>query len=180
MKRFAVSLYEGVLTDAGEAARAAFDPISDDPGIDCDPASPVRSWINVNEPFEIKRESDRVVIEHHYLDAVRTVYLDETGPSDDVPRSTMGYSTGHFDGNALVVRTSHFLAGALEPRRAVMHTADLELSERLEVDPQTGDLVITWTIDDPAYFREPLTQRELYVRSTRNQSPYDCKPGYQQ
>jgi hypothetical protein len=180
MKRFAVSRYEGALTAAGEAAQAAFDPLRDDPGIDCDPASPVRQWINVNEPFEIRREPDRVVIEHRYLDSVRTVYLDERDPSDSVPRSTMGYATGHFDGDALVVRTRHFLAGALEPRYGIMHTADLELTERLEVDTQTGDLAISWTIDDPAYFREPFMQRELFVRSTRDESTYDCKPGYQQ
>jgi hypothetical protein len=180
MKRFDVSRYEGALTDAGEAVRATFDPLRDDPGIDCDPASPVRLWINVNEPFEIKREADRVVIAHRYLDTVRTVYLDERDPPESVPRSTMGYSTGHFDGDALIVRTHHFLAGALEPRYGVMHTADLELTEKLYVDAQTGDLVITWTIDDPVYFREPFTQTELFVRSTRDLSPYDCKPGYQQ
>jgi hypothetical protein len=180
MKRFAVSRYEGALTAAGEAAQSAFDPIRDDPGIYCDPASPVRFWINVNEPFEIKLEPDRVIVEHRYLDAVRTVYLDAGNPSNAVPRSTMGYSTGHFDGNALIVRTRHFLAGALEPRYGIMHTAELELAERLEVDPQTGELEIAWTIDDAEYFREPFTQRERFVRSTRNQSPYDCKPGYQQ
>jgi len=180
MKRFAVSRYEGVMTEAGEAARAAFDPITDDPGIFCDPASPVRLWINVNEPFELRREPDRVVIEHRYLDAVRVIHLDHDEPPAGTPRSTMGYSAGYFDGDVLVVRTGHFLAGAIEPRYGVMHTEDLVLTERLEVDPDTGDLAITWTIDDPAFFREPFTQRELYVRSARDPSPYDCKPGYQQ
>ena len=81
----------------------------------------------------------------------------------------------------VVVEDRRGLASSLpQLARPVMHTADLELSERLEVDPQTGDLAITWTIDDPAYFREPLTQRELFVRSTRMESRYDCKPGYQQ
>jgi hypothetical protein len=61
-----------------------------------------------------------------------------------------------------------------------MHTENLELSERLEVNPRTGELEITWTIDDPAYFKEPVTQKEIYVRSTRDAEPYDCKPGYQQ
>ena len=42
MKTFAVSYYTGALTDQGERLRAAFDPIKDDPAIDCEPASPVR------------------------------------------------------------------------------------------------------------------------------------------
>ena len=185
MKRFSVSRYDGgVMTDAGERARAAFDPIADDPAIYCDPASPVRFWVNVNEPFEIRRERDRVVIDHRFMDAQRVVYLrnrlDEARPPPEPPRSAMGYSTGYFDDDALVVETDHFVAATLEPRYGVMHTEDLVLTERLEVDDATGELEITWTIDDPAYFTQPFTQTERFVRTEWDPTPYDCRPGYQQ
>ena len=180
MKRFSVSMYEGVLTPEGERAREAFDPIADDPAIYCEPASPVRFWVNVNEPFEIRREDDRVVIDHRFVDAMRVVHLDGGPPPPDVPRSTMGYSTGRFEGEALIVSSGHFIAATLEPRRAVMHTENLKLTERLEVNDETGELEISWTIDDPAYFKAPLTQKEYFVRSVRSDEPYDCRPGYQQ
>jgi hypothetical protein len=180
MKQFRVALYEGVLTPAGEAARASFDAIEDDPAIHCEPGSPVRSWINVNEPFEIRREQTQVVVDHRFLDYRRVIHLTSDSPPANEPRSAMGYSTGQFDGDALVVTTSHFTAATLEPRRGVLHTEDLVLSERLEVNADTGELEITWTIDDPAYFTEPLTQTEYFVRSTRDDTPYDCTPGYQQ
>ena len=180
MKRFAVSLYEGDLTEEGERRRAAFDPIKDDPAIYCKPASPVRFWINVNEPFEIRRDANRVVIDHQFMDSQRIVYLDASAPPATQPRSAMGYSTGHFEGAALVIETSNFEAGTLEPRRGVMHTADLRLVERLEVDPATHELEISWTIDDPAIFKKPLLQKETYVRTERWHERYDCKPGYQQ
>jgi hypothetical protein len=179
MKRFAVSMYEGVLTAAGEQARQAFDPVADDPAIYCDPASPVRFWINVNEPFEIRREGEAIVIDHRFMDSRRVLHLSADRPAD-LPRTAMGYSTARFEGGALVVSTRDFAAGALEPRRGVMHTADLELTERLEVDAASGELQISWVIDDPAYFKEPLTQTELFVRSRRDPEPYDCRPGYQQ
>ena len=180
MKVFSVSMYEGVLTAAGERARAAFDPIADDPAIYCDPASPVRFWVNVNEPFEIRSEPDRVVVDHRFMDTERVIHLDGASPPPDLPRSTMGYSTGRFEGEALIVSTDHFVAATLEPRRAVMHTEDLQLTERLEVNAATGELEITWTIDDPAYFLEPLTQQEYFVRSVRDDEPYNCRSGYQQ
>jgi hypothetical protein len=180
MKEFTVSFYEGVLTPAGEAARSAFDPIADDPAIYCDPASPVRFWVNVNEPFEIRREAERVVVDHRFLDYERIIQLTPDPPPPNAPRSAMGYSVGRFDGRALVISTSHFTAATLEPRRGVLHTEDLALTEHLEVNPETGELEISWTIDDPAYFTEPLTQTEYFVRSTRDDTPYDCKPGYQQ
>jgi hypothetical protein len=180
MKTFAVSRYVGVLTDEGERLRAAFDPIEDDPAIYCDPASPVRFWVNVNEPFEIKRDGDTVVVDHQFMDTRRVIHLDESAAPSGTPRSTMGYSTGRFDGSALVIETTSFVAGALEPRHAVMHSAALKLTERLEVDGQTHELAITWTIDDPIVFKAPHTQKEIYVRTERWREPYNCKPGYHQ
>jgi len=180
MKRFAVSRYEGALTEIGELARAAFDPITDDPAIYCDPASPVRFWINVNEPFEIHRTSDSVEIDHRFMDARRIVHLDDSKPPKDVERSSMGYSSGRFEGRALVVSTTRFKAATLEPRYGVMHSENLTLTERLEVDPESGELEISWVIDDPEFFKEPYSQTERFVRTQRDETPYDCKPGYQQ
>ena len=180
MKRFAVSRYLGALTDEGERLRAAFDPIKDDPAIYCDPASPVRFWVNVNEPFEIKREGNTVVVDHQFMDTRRVIHLNETAPPPRTSPSTMGYSTGRFDGGALVIDTASFVAATLEPRYGVMHSADLKLTERLEVNPQTHELEITWTIDDPVVFKEPHTQKEIFVRTERWREPYNCKPGYQQ
>ena len=178
MKRFLAPRSFGVLTQAGERARAAFDPIEDDPAIHCDPGSPVRFWINVNEPFQIKREPDRVVIDHRFMDSQRVVHLNGAAPAD-TPRGTMGYSTGHFEGNALVVATDHFAAGAIEPRRGILHTENLNLTERLEVNAE-GELEITLTIDDPGFFEEPFALKELFVRSPWDPEPFNCKPGYQQ
>ena len=180
MKTFAVSYYTGLLTEEGERLRAAFDPIKDDPAIYCDAVSPVRFWVNVNEPFEIRREANAVVVDHQFMDGRRVIHLGETAPPTDIQRSTMGYSTGRFEGNALIVTTTNFASGVLEPRRAVVHTADLKLAERLEVNAATHELEITWTIDDPVVFKEPHTQKELYVRTEAGHEPYNCKPGYQQ
>jgi hypothetical protein len=180
MKRFAVSRYIGALTDEGERLRAAFDPIKDDPAIYCDPASPVRFWVNVNEPFEIRREGATVVVDHQFMDTRRLIHLDRTAVPPDTPRSAMGYSIGHFDGAALVIETTNFVAATLEPRYGVMHSADLKLTERIEVNSQTHELEITWTIDDPIVFKAPHTQKEIFVRTERWREPYDCKPGYQQ
>jgi Family of unknown function (DUF6152) len=178
MKRFLAPRDFGVLTEAAKRANAAFDPIEDDPAIHCDPGSPVRFWINVNEPFEIKREADRVIVDHRFMDSRRIVHLSTMVPAD-APRGTMGYSTGRFEGDALVVTTDHFIAGAIEPRRGILHTENLKLTERLEVDAQ-GELVITMTIDDPAFFEEPFTIKEAFVRSPWDPEPYNCKPGYRQ
>jgi hypothetical protein len=180
MKTFRVSRYAGQLTDEGERRRTAFDPIKDDPAIYCEPGSPVRFWVTVNEPFEIRRESDSVVVDHQFMDTRRVIHLDRTSPPAGTQPSTMGYSTGHFEGEALVVTTTSFVAATLEPRYGVMHTADLRLTERIAVNPATHELEIAWTIDDPVIFKKPVTQTEQFVRTAQTREPYDCKPGYQQ
>jgi Family of unknown function (DUF6152) len=178
MKRFLAPRVFGVQTEAGKRASAAFDPIEDDPAIHCDSGSPVRFWINVNEPFEIKREAERVVVDHRFMDSRRVVHMDAQAPAN-APRDSLGYSTGRFEGDALVVTTDHFVAGAIEPRRGILHTENLKLAERLEVNAE-GELEITMTIDDPAFFEQPYTIKELFVRSPWDPEPYNCKPGYRQ
>ena len=180
MKHFEVPKYDDDLTEAGKRAQAAFDPIKDDPAIYCDPASPVRFWVNVNEPFEIRRDGDAVVIDNAFMDSRRLVHLREPSALEDVASSTMGYSVGHFDGDALLVTTDHFKAATLEPRWGVLHSDKLKLAEKLAVSPATGELEITWTIDDPVFFKRQVTRTEYYVRSARKLEPYNCKPGYQQ
>jgi hypothetical protein len=178
IKAFRAPRSWGVLTAAGRQASAAFDPIEDDPAIHCDPGSPVRFWINVNEPFEIARQADRVVINHRFMDSQRIVHLEGVVPAN-TPRTSMGYSTGRFEADALIITTDHFAAGAIEPRRAIPHTEDLKLTERLDVNA-AGELEITFTIDDPEFFETPFTFTEPFVRSRWDPEPFNCKPGYQQ
>jgi hypothetical protein len=175
MKRFLAPRTFGVLTEAGKRASDAFDPIKDDPAIKCDPGSPVRFWINVNEPFEIKRETDRVVVDHRFMDAHRVIH------STRAARSAAGTSAIR-QGASRAARSCHdgsLRRGAIEPRSGIMHTADLKLTERLEVNAE-GELAITFTIDDPAFFKEPYQITDLFVRSRWDPEPYNCKPGYQQ
>jgi hypothetical protein len=139
----------------------------------------VRFWVTVNEPFEIRRDGGAVVVDHQFMDSRRVIHLGQAAPAG-TPRSTLGYSTGGFDGDALVITTTLFTAGALEPRYGVMHTENMTLTERLEVNSETHELEITWTIDDPVIFKEPHTQKEIFVRTERWTQPYNCKPGYQQ
>ncbi len=111
-------------------------------------------------------------------DSQRVVHLNGAAPAD-TPSGTMGYSTGRFDGNALVIDTDHFSAGTIEPRFSIMHTENLKLTERLEVNAD-GELAITFTIDDPVFFEEPYQITDLFVRSRWDPEPFNCKPGYQQ
>ena len=181
MKRFAVSRYIGALTEEGERLRAAFDPIKDDPAIYCDPASPVRFWVNVNEPFEIKREGDAVVVDHQFMDTPACDSLERDGSRRRARRAAR-WATRRAASTATRSSSRRPISSRRRSSRATPSCTrrDLKLTERIEVNAQTHELEITWTIDDPVVFKEPHTQKEIFVRTERWREPYNCKPGYQQ
>src|SRR5687767_12623915 len=127
------------LTPAGEAAVAAYDPFKDDPTFRCDPVAIRRVWGAPGTPLSITREGNNVVLRHEWMDVVRTVHLDQRTHSTDSPRTSLGHSIGHFEGDTLVIETASYSAGVLnqyveepgKPTRGLVHSDKLTSVERL-------------------------------------------------
>src|SRR5579862_1944070 len=102
------------LTPAGEKAVAAYDPFKDDPTFRCDPVAIRRVWGAPGTPLEIIRSSATTVVLHHeWMDVRRTVYLDMKEHPKGGARTSLGHSTGHFEGDTLVIETANFAPGVL-------------------------------------------------------------------
>ena len=112
-----------------------------------------------------------------------------TDHPNDVAPSDLGHSIGHFEGGMLVIETTNFAAGLLleTAQFAVgelvtkspytgMNTTTLILSERLTVNPDTGDLELTWTAEDPRYYTIPLTGTRTMSRTDVEFGTYNCTP----
>src|SRR4026209_245179 len=99
------------LTPAGEKAIAGYDPFKDDPTFRCDPVAIRRVWGAPSTPISITREGDRVVLRHEWMDVQRVVYLNQREHPKDGPRSSLGHSIGHFEGDTLVIETGNYSAG---------------------------------------------------------------------
>ncbi|MES2606548.1 MAG: MBL fold metallo-hydrolase, partial [Pseudomonadota bacterium] len=117
----------------------------------------------------------------------RVVWMDgREHPPATALHTFTGYSTGHWDGDTLVVETTHMKAGWL--RRNGTPTS--ERAKMTEFYQRFDEyLMVTTIIDDPVYLSEPFvrtTEYELNVRSepvlgypfTRNDGPtfYRCFP----
>jgi hypothetical protein len=115
-----------------------------------------------------------VAISHEMIHETRIIRLNGPVPGDGV-RSYMGYSTGKWDGDTLVVETSGFTTTtALAGTR---HTDQLRVTERLT---RTAEDTITYeaTVIDPETWTAPwkvsvplTTQRGYEVY------PYECHEG---
>ena len=173
------------LTPAGEAAVAAYDPFTDDPVLRCDPVAIRRVWFAPGTPLAIRREGDKILLEHEWMDARRTVHLNRTEHPADGPRTSLGHSIGHFEGDTLVIETANYAAGVLSqyvetpgmPIRGMLHSEALTTTERVRFNPETNRLELSIEHSDPVYFTRPFpTATATYAPSSLEVQPFGCRP----
>ena len=128
-------------------------------------------------PMEISQGRDLIVIRMEYFDVVRVIHLNETTHPDDWPHSVSGHSIGHWEGDTLVVDTTHIQASTML-NNGVNHSDDMHLSERFRLADDGQTLLITQVYEDPAMF-EGLAARLIPLnRMEGHVYPYDCDPSY--
>jgi hypothetical protein len=173
------------LTPAGQAAVASYDPFEDDPTFRCDPVAIRRVWGAPGTPLNISRQGNRVVLRHEWMDVERIVHLDAREHPRDGPRTSLGHSIGHFEGDTLVIETANYAAGVLnqyvevpgKPTRGLLHSASLTSVERLSFDESRQRLIVEVTLKDPEFFtRDFDTSHQEYAPSTLTLEPFNCSP----
>jgi hypothetical protein len=129
-------------------------------------------------PFEILQSDKLIVFRLEYYDQVRIVFMDgRKHPGADYPHSTVGHSIGHWEGDTLVIDTTHLSASTMMGN-GLRHSDDAHLVERFRATPDGKQLHWTQTVEDP----QVLNNRGVrYVVMDRKQGfvyPYDCDPAY--
>jgi len=173
------------LTPAGEKAIAAYDPFKDDPTFRCDPVAIRRVWGAPATPLEIVRVGNDVVLHHEWMDVRRVVHMNMKEHPQDGPRTSLGHSIGHFEGDTLVIETASYAAGVLnqyveqpgQPTKGLLHSAALTSVERLHLDAARQRLVVEIDMADTEYFTRPF-DRVAYEYSPTDLAivPFNCSP----
>jgi hypothetical protein len=146
--------------------------IDRDPEVKCYlPGVPRATYIPM--PFQIVQSESDVFIKYQFADAVRDIYLDDPGPSP--VDSWMGWSVGHWEGDALVVDVTGQNDRTWLDRAGSHHSDQIHVVERYTL---LGPNHIQYeaTIEDPAVLTEPFTIRmPLYRRIEDNARVLDFK-----
>lgn len=171
--------FQDVINETGQTANAQYNSFINDPSLFCSSSTPVRIWIAPGNPSEIRREGDRIVMQHEFMDTTRIIYLDPTIAPTDVQPSVAGFSLGRFEGDELVVETTNFSAGVLLSHTSagsdgVVHSDALRLEERYQVD-ENGDLIFSWQATDSNYFTGPIRGGVSLSATTLAPGTYDCE-----
>ena len=125
----------------------------------------VRSIGNARAWEERDPHTQRLIAIHWYnqtFEGHRTIWMDgRPHPPAYAPHTWMGFSTGRFVGNALVIETSHIKQGWL--RRNGLPESDQATT--VEFFVRHGDhLTYTSVIMDPVYLTEPVVRTTDFAR----------------
>jgi hypothetical protein len=129
-------------------------------------------------PMEIIQRPEQVTIIYEAHTEIRRIYI--TGPNADVPDSDLfptrdGYSTGHWEGNTLVVETKA-LKEQVDQRSP--HSANARIVERYHLDQDENGkklLVAEMKMTDPVFYTEPVSMTKTWDASPDGRMlNYDC------
>lgn len=168
----AFPMYKGgyPLTDAGRATLAQWDASSAALN-DCTPKAMPLLMITPY-PVEFVRDGEDVVIHMEEDDAVRRIYMGEVLPPNE--HSFLGFSTGTWEGDTLVVETTHMQA-ELFSMEGVLQSENISVVERFMPSADGERMDYRITISDPETFSEDFDLTRYFVwRPDLNVSPYDC------
>jgi hypothetical protein len=131
----------------------------EDPLARCLPHGVPRINTNGLFPFKIIQTPGLVVILYEQLNLFRQVFLDGRRLVNNPNPTWLGYSTGHWDGDTLVVESSGFNDKTwLDTMQGHPASDALHVIERLR-RPNFGTLEVVATIDDPKAYTKPWTTR---------------------
>lgn len=160
------------LTNAAQAARAAFDPIADEPTANCAPKG-MPFIMEQPYPMELVRDGDDILIRMEEYDTVRRVVM--TGDTPTGAASLLGASRGRWDGLVLVVTTTDIDYDWFNAT-GIPLGSDATTEERFVLNADGSRLDYTMTVTDPATFTRPVTLRKSWEwRPDEQVRPYECR-----
>jgi hypothetical protein len=164
-----------VLNERALAYQKAFDEALS-PKYDCLPASsPAIQY----DPYsmQVVQWPDRVLFRYEKDDQIRTVWLDGRKPTI-YDWSVQGFSVGHYEGNALIVDTDHFVfdVTGFDDYTGIPSSQLTKVHEKYWME--RSELKVTVTVEDPMFLKQPAsyTARWLPAPAGYQLSPWDCDP----
>lgn len=130
-------------------------------------------------PFELDQTRDVIVIRYEYYDQVRLIYMDGRGhPAADVPHTKMGHSIGRWDGDELVVDTTHIAASTIT-NNGLDHSDGIHMVERYKLSADGNRLLATQWFEDPEVLDNNGARFIQWAKQPgQHVFPYECDPTF--
>ena len=145
----------GALTEKGAVAQAEYSE-SDNPVANCIPF-PLPTIVAAPYLYEIEVRDDTITIRSEFFNVERTIYMDGRGHPENGERSNQGHSIGRWEGDVLVVDSTHFEDNRAGNRAGIPSSAQKHVVERYALKEDGTQIAIDFIVEDPEYLAEPLT-----------------------
>jgi hypothetical protein len=133
--------------------------------------SPVRIWTEVDS---VTQQVIAIRMHREFQEIERTIYMDNRPhPPKNAPHTWQGFSTGKWDGEKLIVTSTHLKEGYIR-RNGVPRSDQATV---IESYMRHGDhLTIGVVVNDPVYMTEPLIRTMDYTLDlTRHLDAFTCE-----
>jgi hypothetical protein len=162
------------LTPAATAAKAAFNPLTDDPVLNCIPTG-MPAVMDVTFPIEFTAQGTDIVLRLEQWDTVRTIHMNgNSNAADNRAATREGYSVGFWDGDTLVVETSNIDWIFFDDRGTPLSSA-VEVVERFTLSADQNSLYWQAVTTDPETFTEPAILEQTFTWVPGEEiRPYEC------
>lgn len=151
---------EPMFSPAGQEAQRNFDT-SADPYLRCIVYMPRAMIAWTSSSLEIIQSEERVWILFEAYHQVRRIFLDGRPPPGGVGATWLGHSTGHWEGDTLVVETTGLRGDTSYFWEGLPLSESTRLIERFtRLDEAT--LEIRMTVTDPVNYLEPWETRHVF------------------
>jgi hypothetical protein len=130
-------------------------------------------------PIEIFQGTEFIIIRMEYFDMVRVIFMDGRKhlPADG-PHTKTGDSLGHWEGDTLVVDTTH-LKEATITNNGLEHSRDIRVTERFKLSADGKQLLATQEYDDPAVLENRGARFIAWNKVAGDHvHAYDCDPSF--
>ena len=112
-------------------------------------------------PMEFVRSGENILMRFEEDDNVRTIHMNGAVSASSVEPSALGYSTGRWTGETLVVETSRLMPDRFD-NLGTPYSAELHLTERFSLSENGNRLDYVLGVTDPNTFSEPFEKRRQW------------------
>ena len=165
------------LTPAARAKMEAYDIDRDNPLANCAPKG-MPSAMAQPYPIQLVEGDGEILLKIEEYDATRVIHLQDTHNPGDGPHGHLGYSSGRWEGDTLVVTTTDIdfdYFNVLAAPKAISQSDNVHVVETFKLREGGAFLDYTMTVNDPETFTRPLTFNKYWqFRPDAAVEPYVC------
>ena len=160
-------------TARGQELAAAYDPLEDNIEVDeCRQGMPDAMFDPL--PMEFSNEGDRIVLHIAEYNTRRTIHMGEAAESIEPVPSGSGHSVGRWEGDTLVVTTTH-IGWPYYSELGIPQSDQASYVERFSTADGGNRLDYSVTVTDPVVFRESFTLESFREWAPGVEiPPYNC------